>query len=66
LNTVDRPGINPMWAKTVKSDYSPSQLKLDAENYERALVVLEYYVQHRELPPDFPPPLGTSSLTGEG
>lgn len=48
---IERPGINAIWAKTRKSDYSPSQLKLDVENFEKTVRALEYYVQHGVMPP---------------
>lgn len=51
VTTIERPGINAIWAKTRKSDYSPSQLKMGAENFERTLKKLEYYVQHGVMPP---------------
>jgi hypothetical protein len=49
MSILARPGINPIWAKTVKSDYSPRQVGMSNDTVDLGRTKIERYCLHDEL-----------------
>jgi hypothetical protein len=65
MSVLERPGINPIWAKTRKSDYSPRQMELTSDNVDSGRKRIEHYCLHGEVTPSslMPPRLALYTIT---